>query len=359
MKVQIDNKSSMYINIVKGFAIFLMIWGHCIQLCYTHTTLDFFDNFVEKAIYSFHMPLFMLVSGYLFYFSFAKRPLTELILHRSKPLLHTIVFCGIFLYYISYGVTAIATKNFKALYNGEWLSSLTSMWFLWSVLVASMIVTIVCKKVSKTWIQILLLIAFSSVVLLFPHAEKNLFMYPYFVIGFYFSKYKNSIPKAILYLKYTSPVLFPIMLCFYEKKHYIYTTGMFSGNCTIGQQLSIDAFRYIIGLVGSVCALTLLELIFNFITVKVKHPIIGSCLAESGRYSLQIYAFSTALLSFYLPLVFSKFIDIIGGTNIFLNNMIIYNFVFTPILSVAYTFVIYFAVKLIYKTKLGALLFGR
>lgn len=64
-------KRDRTIDIIKGVAIFLMLWGHCIQCGYLDL-YDFYENPVFKAIYSFHMPLFMLVSGYLLYVSSLK-----------------------------------------------------------------------------------------------------------------------------------------------------------------------------------------------------------------------------------------------------------------------------------------------
>ena len=43
-----------YIDIAKGIGIFLVIWGHLIA-----------DGFVDNLIYSFHMPLFLFLSGYM------------------------------------------------------------------------------------------------------------------------------------------------------------------------------------------------------------------------------------------------------------------------------------------------------
>lgn len=359
MDIKQNNKNNFYIDIVKGFAIFLMLWGHCAQFCYSDADMNPFNNFVVKFTCTFHMPLFMIISGYLFYYSFKKRELFPLIAHRCKPLLHTLVICGIFLYYISVGLFGVLAGNYEVLFNGEWLSFLSGLWFLWSVLSASLILSVVCKTINKLWLQIILLILCSFVVLFFPNAEKNLFMYPYFIIGFYFSKYKNVIPKGIINLKYLSFVLYPIMLIFYENKHYIYTTGMFGHNCSsFGEALAIDGFRYAIGLVGSIFALTIIEVIYNTITSKIRKPIIGLCLSKIGQYSLQIYAISTVLLSVYLPIIYSK-TNLSTYNLIFIKNTLLYNFVFTVILSIAYSFLLYFCVKLLYKIKLGKFLFGR
>ena len=65
-----------FVDVLKATAIFLVVMGHCIQYgsgndYYVECT--FFENSLFKFIYSFHMPLFMLISGYLFAFSLKKR----------------------------------------------------------------------------------------------------------------------------------------------------------------------------------------------------------------------------------------------------------------------------------------------
>lgn len=56
MKQRLD-----YIDHLKGFAIFLVVVGHVIQ----YNTSDFRQSPVFSAIYSFHMPLFFFLSGYI------------------------------------------------------------------------------------------------------------------------------------------------------------------------------------------------------------------------------------------------------------------------------------------------------
>ena len=48
-------------DVLKLFAIFLVVWGHCIQNLHSG---DFYSEPVYKIIYSFHMPLFMVISGF-------------------------------------------------------------------------------------------------------------------------------------------------------------------------------------------------------------------------------------------------------------------------------------------------------
>lgn len=355
-----NNKSRLFINVVKGLAIFLMLYGHCIQYC-SMGTFDFYDNAVFKFIYSFHMPLFMLVSGYLFYFSFEKRDLKELIAHRAKPLIWTIIAGGILIWLMTTALFNITRGNYSAVFGGEWLPSLNGLWFLWSVLSASIGVAIICKKVKPIWLQILLLCLWGGIVLLFPNASYNLYLYPYYVIGFFFAKYKDQISKWVLAIKYASLPIFPIMLLFFEKKHYIYFSEY---EDSILEVIGVNIFRWTIGLVGSVFVLTIVELIFCFLykggeeaSAKAEKSL--SLLGEVGENSLQIYVISVIFLSSYLPIVYNKAIAFIGHGNFLATNIWMYNLVWMLLLAIAYTVVLYFIVRALYKIRIGKLIFSK
>lgn len=64
-------KRNHNIDIIKGIAIYCVLWGHCIQ-CMAGD-VDFFNIKAITFIYSFHMPLFALISGYLFFRTSQKR----------------------------------------------------------------------------------------------------------------------------------------------------------------------------------------------------------------------------------------------------------------------------------------------
>lgn len=55
-----------YLDFLKGFAIFLVVMGHFLAWTFpADVDRGYFPLFVKNAIYSFHMPLFFFVSGYL------------------------------------------------------------------------------------------------------------------------------------------------------------------------------------------------------------------------------------------------------------------------------------------------------
>lgn len=51
----------VYIDRLKGFAILLVVIGHVVQFLYCPNKFD--TNIVFRFIYSFHMPLFFILSG--------------------------------------------------------------------------------------------------------------------------------------------------------------------------------------------------------------------------------------------------------------------------------------------------------
>jgi len=355
------SKRNNFIDIVKGVAIFLMLWGHCIQYCVVGSDIDFFENIVFKTIYSFHMPLFMLVSGYLFYFSFIKRDLKELLVHRIQSLLQPIVFGTIFDFFATKVLLGLLSGKFNSPFDGEWMQKLSYLlWFLWSVLAASIAVAIVCKKCKNIFLQLICLLAFVPIVALFPNIDENIYMYPYFIIGFYFAQYKDKLPSLVYKFKYLSIALFPIMLCFYEKKHYIYTTGIFPNEeYSWKEMLTIDAYRWAIGLVGAIFTLTVLELIYTYISTKLRKPIISKNLTKLGKKSIQVYVFSVTFLSTYLATFFPIGLRVLGIDNVLVKNMFIYNFVFTFLLAVLYSIILYLAIKLFERFKITRIMFGK
>ena len=63
------------IDAIRGLAIVLMILGHCIQFGQGKAYLDsyaYFDDVIFKSIYSFHMPLFAAISGYLIFIQLSR-----------------------------------------------------------------------------------------------------------------------------------------------------------------------------------------------------------------------------------------------------------------------------------------------
>ena len=76
----LTDRRDHFIDFAKGISILLVLWGHCIQYM-SAGAFDFFDDNALKVIYSFHMPLFMLLSGYVSYYGCNKK-LIDIIVKR-------------------------------------------------------------------------------------------------------------------------------------------------------------------------------------------------------------------------------------------------------------------------------------
>lgn len=232
------------------------------------------------------------------------------------------------------------------------------LWFLWSVLAASVTVTLCCKITEKTWLRAILLLAGTVLMMLFPCAEMNLYMYPYFVAGFFFAGAGEKLRRALGFCKYISLAAFPVMLLFYGREHYIYTTGIYSADYGIKGSVAIDLFRWAIGFAGSVFALTLMDIAFRFFADEERTPRLLGWMALLGESSLQIYCLSTSLLSSFLPLAAGLLADV-AGRNVLLDSMPVYNFVITPLIALCYSVGLYLIVKIMKRMRIHRLIFGR
>lgn len=218
--VEIDKRK---ISFLRGIAIFLVLWGHSVQYC-CNGNFDFFENNVFKTIYSFHMPFFMLISGYLFGFSSRRRDFRELLAHKSE-IIRPILMGTVLTFILTKGVVYILTGNLSDLFNGNALKEYDSIWFLWSVFAASVALSIAIKTSNNKCIKICLVIMGFIVVALFPNAKMNIYLYPYYVIGFIYFCKQDRLKVTYNIAKIISIIIFPLMLMFYENKHYIYLRG--------------------------------------------------------------------------------------------------------------------------------------
>lgn len=345
------NTKRDFINFLRGLAIFLMLWGHSIQYC-CGSQFDFFENSMFKLIYSFHMPFFMLISGYLFFFSEQKRDMVELIEYKGKSLLYPILMCSLLNLLLTNGISSIR-GGYSSINSIVGEIPISSLWFLWSVLICSIAMAFAMKITNKPIIQVILIIVGIPFVALFPNWGINLYMYPYFVIGYLYARNEERFQRAKPAIGIASTIIFAVMMCFFEKKHYIYTSGLFGGE-TIVDSLYIDFFRWAIGLFGSITVIWFSEIIYS----KIKHGKLTAGIESLGKDSLAVYALSVSLLSFWLPRFSNKILNVLTWVD--WNRYIwLYNLVVTPIVAIAYSYVLLLIIRGLKKVGAYRLIFGR
>ena len=343
-----DSKRA-FINFLRGLAVFFMLWGHSIQYACAGQ-FDYYENVIFKLIYSFHMPLFMLLSGYLFLFSENKRGMIELIEYKSKALLYPILMCSIVSILLTSGISAIIKGKNETIIGGI---QLTNLWFLWSVLACSIALAFAMKCSKMKIVNVFFMIIGIFFVALFPNWTMNVYMYPFFIIGYLYARNEWRLAKARIIGGLTATVGFIIMIFFYSKEHYIYITGIFGGK-TMVESLKIDLFRWAIGLLGSVAVIWICSLIYD----AIKNGKIVSMIEKLGRNSLAIYALSMPLLNYWLPKFMKNVMGILPEIS-WNRNIWFYNLIVTPFVAFLYSMFILMIIKELKKNNGYRLIFGR
>lgn len=294
-------------DVLRGFAIILVVFAHCIQngsgAEYSENAL-YFGNRVYQFRYSFHMPLFMLVSGYLCYESMQRADAAgerkRLLVTRMRTFILPIFswtaidYARILILNHIYGQPQPEAIVFVYFYN-----ALNNLWFLWAVW-WSFIVVYVVHYIFHDNVCI-----YAIIFLLFFVFPDGLnmgaykYMLPYFTTAFYghnmFKKltWELGVKKHIL-LTVLLGFCFLALFCFYNEESFIYLTGYkLIGRGSINavlRQLATDIYRMAVGFAGSLFFIMLWRMILQKVNVRL--------LMLVGRNSLGIYILSGYLIVF-------------------------------------------------------------
>lgn len=290
------------LDIIKGIAIILVVFGHCIQYGSGSEYLQrlvFFDNTVFKVIYSFHMPLFMLVSGYLFNLSVSRHSFKNVLLSRFTTLIVPI-FVWSFLTIIIKSIISNSDIIVFSLIKTYLKTSLTTLWFLWAIFYCSLFVLFVRKLFNDSiYVYILgfILTFFIPDVL---NLQLYKFMYPFFVLAYFYSKNEDYIKswvrkQKVSVLLFVLCFVFLTMMIFYNYDSYIYTSGYYVLNKNIIRQFSIDIYRLLIGLIGSMLIILIIKTLYN----KIDNALFIA-VSKIGTSSLGIYIISGYIVDWIL-----------------------------------------------------------
>ena len=282
------------LDLAKGLLIILVVLGHAIQFSfgteYTASGL-FFEDPVYKSIYTFHMPLFMLVSGYLFFNSNKKDfrtlassklkaigiPMLSFILITDLPKFGSLVYHG--------DILGAFLAFMKTIFCG-W-----TMWFLFSILLNIAIIAMLTRIVRNKRCQYVTMLCLVAGSMFVPDSfllSVHKFMFPFFCIG-YFLKETDTPLYACAMNKTTMAVLTLLSIgavCWFGFDTYIYTTGF----CVLGDfanQLFIDAKRMLIALIVS---FTFMQ--YMHILAVAKKCRICNFVIRLGQMSLFVYGFN-------------------------------------------------------------------
>ena len=286
------------IDIAKGIAILLVLVGHAIQFAsgdsYQQAGL-FYDNLLFKVIYMFHMPLFMVISGYLFYNTVQKKSVKRIVLDKCRQLLLPIFSFALVVWLFKFHPEY---SFFDQIRNYLSVTRFT-LWFLWALLYSSLGVLIGNKLFrDNIWIwAVLILASFFTPDKWYSEMYKLLF--PCFLFGYYAHKHdlvtmlKDNLPVVAI----VSGVLFIACVFLYSTETYVYLSGcnVLRDGVFVPRQLGIDIFRIVVGLLGTVLFVSLLLLLYTVVQPDGK---VSKSLGSIGVCSMGIYCFQDYLFNY-------------------------------------------------------------
>lgn len=298
-----------YVDIIKGLAISLVLLGHAIQ-CGSGSAFYqgalFYEEPIVRVIYSVHMPLFMLVSGYLFFWSHSRHFTKDLIRSRFTSLIVPVVAFSVIP--VLMGLQGLLSLGFFGFTVGVFRIILGNLWYLWAVFWCSIIVVVVeeLPKTLKIGSYILLFVAiFVTPDHLGFHMYK--FMFPYFVSGFYFAKNGLSIrcDRGGVLFALLCAVVYVFLMLFYDSSTFIYRTGISLIGKELFTQIRIDLLRYSVGFLGSIVILVTTKLVYE----KSLNWCGWKGIEFLGKKSLVLYSISGYLFTYLVTMLTSS----IGG----------------------------------------------
>jgi len=274
------------LDVLKGMAIILVVYGHLLQRTMLMTGDDFFAHPVFKIIYTFHMPLFFFISGYLVARSLSRKNIPTVFMARCQGLLFPHLVWGTLAVLVLWTLSA---KQQPVNFAAEWIHQLfitPQIWFLWALFFCSAAL-LLCVPLQK-YVGPLIFLAMWGLMLLIPNKQIYglyyiIWFFPFYAVGYLFSRDEASL-MAKLNKKFVFAmclVLFAILAPLWSYADYIYNNKMSVFSEYPNVAVSQMAYRYVVGFLG-------IGLTFFAGAYLVKTSV-RYFLEFIGSYSLEIY----------------------------------------------------------------------
>lgn len=356
-------------DICRGIAIILVVWWHfVIQVFQQYVNAN--DVGVVRFIYSFHMPLFMLISGYFFYRSNNTRSFGEIVKNRIKTLLIPLLLWGSVCVGIVYCYLKIMQEKFGFTLHDAITRMAWEYWFLWALIFYGVTMSLV-RRIRCIWLRVLIYI-FVPLIVFFLTPLKWILLteYPFFLLGYLFAFAESKI-RISNWIK----VVCGIGSCYVFGIAYLkYTERMYISNQEIHEFLRatksvlfngmpLDSILYgldrylmllVLGLTGSVTVIFLVWII----CFLLKGTKILDCVGEIGQFSMHIYLLQRVFVEFIFGLTYGVLWAENCKTFILTHESFFSVFVLGATSLLFVVVCIVFAKK-IKKGKVARLLFGR
>jgi len=154
-----------WIDIAKGIGLYFVILGHLVS----------YGSHIFNWIFSFHMPLFFLLSGITFRYSDNfLATLKKIVLNLILPYFFIVIFCILFsLLFSEWAILSWRTTLIEVFYKVQPESlHVGQIWFLFALAVVQIIFIIIRELgIKNKMLELIVILLFPTVVLLFKYFE--------------------------------------------------------------------------------------------------------------------------------------------------------------------------------------------
>jgi fucose 4-O-acetylase-like acetyltransferase len=287
------------VDALKGYAIILVVLGHVIE----NSIYQSDHNRIYELIYSFHMPLFMFLSGYII-FGTVKKPASKWLWSKVERLL--IPFFIWFLIWSIFGQFDFIKLSFINVWSGvqahllnDVVDPLTTPWFL-LVLFMFYCILLVINYLEKYLGYFVYIWIFLFLCIQPAHDAWLIFLrwyYAFFFIGYLIAEHRDKLPminakvKLILTLIFCGS--FITLFSLYPNRQYIYMAGV-----TLPAPF---AFKFSIAWLGIAASYALISWFRNKWIIRP--------LSYLGLYTLDIYVLHVILIKCGLRIYSAVFLS--------------------------------------------------
>ncbi|MHB9295064.1 hypothetical protein PilKf_00805 [Pillotina sp. SPG140] len=343
-----------YVDMLKCWAIFCVLWGHAIGNL--RDGYFFPADVVFKFIFTWHMPIFFMISGFFFSPSL-KLSFSEFFSKRFTVLMIPHLVWG-FIFAVTHLIMAFinTSRTFNIVEEINTILNPTPMqfWFLRDLFVIEVLVFLsykIFKKSTPAFIAatlFVLLFSFSDVI-----GKMIRFMMPIFWTGILLKACHKSFSKHLNKILILSGLTFIVCFYFFEPTYIIYLIDFppiinlqqtsEQGNIIFDfTNIGISGLRLLIGLAGSIFFFALFQKCW-------KKNAVTLFLSRCGQLTLGIYILQ-------IPIIEKSFLTHLDFPDI---NIWVYSCILTPIISVCAFFIIVLIIKLIQRNRdFTLMLFG-
>ena len=248
------------------------------------------------------MPLFALISGYLFAGSITRHSPIDIVRGKFNKLIIPCIFWAFALKLLDAALSALTGMPLGAVRiakNIVW-GIIGNFWFYKAIFFASLCCLLIEKYIRRKSLLYLILCICTIFAPDFASMGSIAFIFPYFVIGLELKNYKGTLQfrKSIIY---SAIVLYALLIYFYKIDYYIYKSGM-NILCVENQMVQIwnITYRFLTGISGSIAAIGILGRISEKLNTLSKRAVMLLSSKTGDIYVLSsvMFIYSSRLIQY-------------------------------------------------------------